>query len=795
MLTITPTHSTASRPFCWIALVLLSISVCLQAAAPIDMEGRDVLFTVTSDGILSASGSVQTRVVPGPTLSVPLNLSRQQAEQCYGLLVPGVNTAKVSIGATPLNRKPVVRSDGALFEIMNYRLHEGPLSISITIPGQTSSLIGTTMFSLQSQAEEDAFGQLFGEPVQKAARRAVARAGQADYDVLWYDCSWTPTMTSRYITGSMTMGAQSLSSTLQVVILDFGGDSDNMYIDSVDQGPSTPALAYTRDTVNYKLNITLPSPVAQGNKFVVRIAYHGTPSPIAGRWEVPYNTETHGSGTPVVYTFSEPYGARTWWPCKDIPGDKATTTTQRITVPSGYEVVSNGKLTSKTPSGGNVTWVWQNHHPVSTYLVSMCVSNYTYSNATYTSRDSLTTMPISHAIYPENVGVEGNGAAGTLQVMNFFANTFGEYPFVDEKYFTASHNSGSGMEHQTNTSMPDGDVQDGMQRRNVHELSHHWFGDKITCATFDEIWLNEGFGTYCEALWDEYHSGSAGYWSRVNSWSPGNTYPIIPAEACDLDFSTEYHKGGWVLHMLRHIIGDTAMFQALRTWASATPAVAYGTATTADFKAVAEAASGQDLDWFFDEWLYYAGRPSYYYKAASHRTGGINYLDLTVGQTQTGTYYAMPIDIQMTDSSGATQTIVFNNAALATDTQSINVGSFVPVSITFDPDNWVLENNRSLSINTCGLPPVSAGTYYSRTLTASSGRTPYTWSIASGSLPPGMTLTTSSNNGVLAGTCSTPGTYTFTVQVRDSRSTPVIRTTPLTLEVRATGVDEWKMYY
>ena len=588
------------------------------------------------------------------------------------------------------------------------------------------------------------------------------------------------------------MGAQSLNSSLQTIILDFDANGGALVVDSVDGGPGTPTLTHTVDTGSDQLLVTLPANVPAGAEFRVRVNYHGSPSQVVGRWAIPYNWDTHGSPVKaVVYTFSEPYGARTWWPCKDIPEDKATTTVQRISVPTsqGWEVVSNGKLATKTTAGGMDTWVWQNGNAISTYLVSMCISNYIYVSSTYTSRDGLTTMPIKHAIFPENLGTEQTGAAGTLQVMDFFADTFGEYPFLDEKYFTASHTDGSGMEHQTCTSMPGGDVQDGMQRRNVHELSHQWYGDMITCANFDEIWLNEGFGTYAEALFYEHQSGSTGYLNTVNDWSPSDASPIVPAGPT-LPYNVVYHKAARVLHMLRHVIGDAAMFKLLKDWAGES-SVAYGTAVTADFVRVAEASTGRELSWFFDEWLYRTNRPRYSYGATTHASGGNNFLDLTVNQTQTGGYYVMPVDIQMTDAGGATQTIVFNNAAVASETQSINVGSFVPVSIAFDPNNWVL-NNGSLSINTCALPPATSGVAYSRTMTASLGRTSYTWSVISGSLPPGMSLTTSSSTGVLSGTCSVPGAYPFTVQVRDRNG--VTRTAALTLDVRASAVSDWNAY-
>ena len=239
-------------------------------------------------------------------------------------------------------------------------------------------------------------------------------------------------------------------------------------------------------------------------------------------------------------------------------------------------------------------------------------------------------MPISHAIFPENWGTEGGAAAGTLQVLNFFAEQFGEYPFLNEKYFTASHRDGVGMEHQTCTSMPGNEtdsvgVSDGYNRRNVHELAHQWFGDLITGRTFDHLWLNEGFATYCEALFYEYQQGVQAFHSFVNAWSVSTTTPVVGPNSDSFSGSVVYRKGAWVLHMLRHVVGDATFNQILRQWV-VNPSTHYGTAVSSDFEDVAESVSGMDLTAFFNQWLYRpdgvsSSRPTYRFNGGSTRAG------------------------------------------------------------------------------------------------------------------------------------------------------------------------------
>lgn len=785
------------------ALFVLGVAAW-GAGQPIDLSGREVLFSVGEDAVLSSSGTRLGRVESARQVEVPLQLEAAQTSRSYGLFLAAAQKTRVAINGRPLDRRPLLRKDGALFEVPGYLLSQGANTLTLSSSAEVS-LAGSSMFSL-STTEEDHFAAAFTDTPSLAAALPAADDNQKKYDALWYDITLKPRMDSAYLSAGseVTMGGKSLNSSLQTVVLDFDPNSGAMAVDRVDGGAGSATLPYSVDATNKKLSITLPSAVPAGSDFQVRIAYHGTPNPAIGRWEAGYIRETHGtSNTPVVYTFSEPSGARVWWPCKDTPEDKATTTVQRITVEAGkgWEVVSNGSLASRTVDGTNETWVWENHHPIATYLVSMCISNYVYVSSTYTSRDGSRTMSVRHAIYPENLSLEQNGAAGTVSVINFFADKFGEYPFLDEKYYTASHNSSSGMEHQTATSMPGGDVQDGRQRRNVHELSHQWFGDKVTCQNFDELWLNEGFATICEALWDEYKAGGsiAAYHATVNSWGPSDSTPIVPAGS-SLPYYVVYHKAGWVLHMLRHVVGDETFFQILRTWASDSQ-VAYSTAVSADFKRVAEQVSQRDLTAFFNQWLYRpgsaapgtgalyepSGRPTYSFSASARKQSGTNYLDLTINQGQSGTPFVMPVDIKLTDAAGATRMLSVNNAQ-GSQSYSLDLGSFAPLSIAFDPDNWVLKTMR-LSVTSCGLSPAAVGMPYSTTLAAAHGRTSYTWTLVGGALPPGLAL---SSAGALSGTPTLPGTYSFQVQVRDRNS--VTNTANLTLEVRASGIEEWKAF-
>jgi hypothetical protein len=766
------------------ALLILGSATPL-VGSPIDLTARKVLAVVPREGEVSAPRTVVQPTLSNEGFTVPMELTPADLTQSYALRLPRGFAASVRLNGRPVDVDPLRRSDGDYYRLPDHLWSVGPNQLEV-IPVDRSrkadvSLAGLLVFSLDGSFEEIHFNQAFAENVPKAPPPADPL--QPKIDILHYDCAWVPSLTASSLTSaSVTVRARSLEAGLSQCVLDFDPNGGALVVNSVDSGEGTPALAYSVDSTNKKLRITLPAPLAVGDEFVVRIKYAGTPNP-TGTFGAPYVRSTHGSPpVTVVYTFSEPYGARQWWPCKDLPDDKASSSVQRIVVPKGqgWQVVSNGKLAAIEDNGANETWVWVNHYPIATYLISFCVSNYTYVSSVYTSRDGLTTMTIAHAIYPENLSVEGSGAVGTREVMNFFADRFGEYPFLDEKYFTASHNSSSGMEHQTCTSMPGGDVMDGMQRRNVHELAHQWFGDKITPMSFDHLWLNEGFATYCEALWDEYKWGRYAFWSRVNGWSVSTTQPVAGPSSDNFSGGAVYRKGAWVLHMLRHIVGEDNFWDIMRTWAQH-PVLSYGNAVSDDFEAVAEAVSGVDLTAFFQQWLWRSNssnppaQPTYRFQAATSRVGANWQMAITTTQAFSGTPYVMPLDYEIVCQDDTT-TIVRVESSHATDVASVDLGVSVPLELDLDPDNWVLKT-MGLSMATCSLGKMAVGQPFQYRLQARYGSTPFTWTAGAG-LPPGLSL---SSSGLISGIPSSVGTYSFNVTVTDNAGSTA--TTTLVAEV------------
>lgn len=439
-------------------------------------------------------------------------------------------------------------------------------------------------------------------------------------------------------------------------------------------------------------------------EFALTIAYTGaTFSSGFGAIEV----RSH-SGTAVVSTLSEPYYAYTWWPAKDgdygVPGDNADKATLEFTIitPNNFSVASNGCLVSNGSSGctGGVPtdlsgnrkqYYWVSRYPIATYLVSFAATNYNTWTKNYVHPGG--TMPVEFFIYPENdTPANRLGWERVTDMMATFRPLFGEYPFINEKYGLYNFPFGGGMEHQTITG------QSGFgESLTSHELTHQWWGDNVTCKTWQDIWLNEGFATYGECLWLEFKSGvqdAAAYQTAILGRKPSdvNGSVYVPAGSVGdvgriFSSNFSYRKGAWVLHQLRHVVGETTFFQILANYRAAYQGSA---ATTDDFSAIASAAYGQDLTWFFDEWVYQIGAPAYRFGWDSLSVDGREYLHLKIEQTQSPSYpnvFTMPIDIVAT-IGGSPQTVtVWNNAR---SQRFVLPVSAAPTAVQFDPREWIL---------------------------------------------------------------------------------------------------------
>ena len=401
-------------------------------------------------------------------------------------------------------------------------------------------------------------------------------------------------------------------------------------------------------------------------------------------------------------TLSEPYYAYTWWPVKDGDegqpgenGDKATLDL-RFTVPNNFTVPSNGVLVSEESLSDNrKRYHWHSDYQTATYLVSFAATTYNKWTRTYNHPGG--SMPVEFYIYPHNDTANNRASwEKCLNMFPVFRTVFGEYPFINEKYGHYNFNFGGGMEHQTMTGL-------GTFSENTiaHELGHQWWGDMITCKTWGDIWLNEGFATYSEALWLERRGGGVnppGYFAAMISRKPSNVSKTVyvyntASSGAIFDSDSSYRKGAWVLHQLRGVVGDETFFQVLADYRAA---FAFSSATTDDFAAVASNTFGQDLTWFFDQWVYGPGAPSYQYGWQSTNVNGQNYLLARIAQTHTNAEYPsvfkMPVRLRTTIGGSPQEVSVFNDQR----TQWFVVPISGPATSTsFDPDQWILRTSLS----------------------------------------------------------------------------------------------------
>lgn len=304
---------------------------------------------------------------------------------------------------------------------------------------------------------------------------------------------------------------------------------------------------------------------------------------------------------PLIYNISEPDYAPTWFPCDDDPEDKALIDIE-ITNDTGFISVSNGRLAGIYNTDNKRTYHWKSNYPISTYLIAIYSSKYISFTETYNTISGKV-LPLEFYVLPNHLNAANRDFAEHKDMLEAFENLFGEYPFVEDKYGVAEFlwNFGA-MENQTITGIGYNFISGRNFARDIlaHELAHHWWGNAVGPKTWDDIWLNEGFASYSEALYLEYKFGKESLKSAMRSKFGENFRGAIYNPA-NLFSETVYDKGAWVLHMLRNEIGDTNFFSSLRSYYER---FKYGNASVEDFKSVCESVSNLSLDKFFDDWIY-----------------------------------------------------------------------------------------------------------------------------------------------------------------------------------------------
>src|SRR5574341_144289 len=500
-----------------------------------------------------------------------------------------------------------------------------------------------------------------------------------DYDVIKYilEIRLCPNEIIYKLKGHATLQVKSTLYNLSTLSLDLAG----LVVDSCKV--NSRLINFIR--VNDKLNLGLDRAYAPGEYFSAEIFYRGYP--MSGLY-LGYNK--YGSLT--YYTHTEPDRAKYWFPCYDQPSDKALAEII-CTAPSGNEVVSNGSLVNITNNPDNtVTYLWQENYPIATYLISLAVTNYAQIKD-YVSLHG-TEVPLSYWVYPQDSAKAAYDFDRVPEMLSLFSELFGDYPFENEKFSIAQAGFSGGMENQTCVSW--GFPIEGSYANEAiiaHEISHHWWGDLVTIADFGNMWLKEGLAVYCEAVWKERfygwdrlkgHMQGLEYWVITDSLG-SVSYPIYNPPAQYLFGKAVYRKGAWVMHMLRRVIGDDKFFPGLRAYAQK---YAYSTASTEQFKNAMEQQSGQDLDQFFSQWVYSPNFPKYKWSWVYTYLEGKYHLDLSLTQEQTSPlFYSMPVDFDLTNPTGKSRLSLYNSSRY----QSYSfVSGAQPVSLTFDPDGWLL---------------------------------------------------------------------------------------------------------
>jgi aminopeptidase N len=528
---------------------------------------------------------------------------------------------------------------------------------------------------------------------------------QKNYDVKYYRIELDIDTSNKSFAGIVNISAKVVNNPIDNIELDFttkGTFDSSLITNSVD------SVIINNSKTNYShkdssLTINLIRRYNINENVNITVYYHskadGYYFMIWKKNEVSIPLENT-----VIWTLNEPFGARFWYPCKDYPEDKADSADIIITVPKGFIVASNGTLKDVKDNNKKQTYFWRESYPIATYLISVTAYPYQiYSNYyKYSPTDS---MEIRNYILPGSYNEFSKVFPLVPKMMKFFSDLYGEYPFIREKYAHAEVPWRVGMEHQTCTSI-------GLWDESVvvHELAHSWFGDMITCKDFNNIWINEGFATYSEELYTEKTYGKEKFLQKIKAAMIDADYPgtvfkyRVDRDANLFSFNLTYQKSSLVVHMLRHVVGDSVFFKILKELCKDTR-YKYNVIDTKEFQQFCESVYKKDLGWFFHQWIYEEYNPVYQYRWSKTKDNGMTNIKLSIDQIQTKTNYIfkMPIDISFKSFGWDTTVVVYDSLK----TQEFNFALPRDVdSVFLDKNYWILKsNNLMIGINSTETHP------------------------------------------------------------------------------------------
>ncbi len=424
-----------------------------------------------------------------------------------------------------------------------------------------------------------------------------------NYDINYHRLRWSIDPEVSYINGAIFTRFRA---TEQMDSILFELDAE-MKIDSIlyhDQ-----LIGFSHENTDLCV-IKFSNTIVAGALDSIEVFYQGAPkSGGLGTWKQDYLSGTH----PIVWTLSQPFGAKQWWPCKQTLNDKIDSIDVEVTVPLGNRAATAGVLVKSDTVGNEVTHHWRHRYPIATYLIAVAVMDYyAYSDFVELSTGKLEVL---NYLAIEDTAYVRPRFDETLPMLEMYDSLFGPYPFMKEKYGHAFFTRIGGMEHQTMSFMGGAHFE-----LIAHELAHQWFGDKVTCKGWKNIWLNEGFATYVAGITVEALRSKEAYinWKLValkfaTSLPEGSVY-VYDEDTMNVSrvFSgaLSYRKGAVVIRTLQKELGDSVFFAGIRNYL-ADPQLAFGYADTEDFKQHLAASSGRNLDQFFDDFIYGKGFPYY----------------------------------------------------------------------------------------------------------------------------------------------------------------------------------------
>jgi Peptidase family M1 domain/Secretion system C-terminal sorting domain len=521
--------------------------------------------------------------------------------------------------------------------------------------------------------------------------------------------------------GSVTTYFTTKLTNVQTIKFDFYHDDAATPLRNIGDSIRYHGVKYNLSAANHPtdtLVVTLPSTIpAIGTLDSVTVYFHGNTTQSASSRGY---KKTAISTVNIISTHSSGFFARQWWPCKHNMTDKIDSVEFLITAPSAYIAVANGLLkngpTPPTDGSGNKTWHWKSNYLVAHYLIAMAVHPYVVYNSPSAIVSGTTVPIINYLTAGTNTATIKGNCDAMKGVIEHFSTLFGDYPFKNEKYGHVAYTFGGGMENQTASYIGTGAFTRSIM---AHELAHQWWGDKVTCSKWNNIWVNESFARYAEILYSEQFETAAlavtkrGTYKNSTAQSGTNTvyrYDVEVVTEADhtgkiFNSAMVYDKGSIIISMLRKLVGETNFFQALKNYLN-DPLISYGYSTTEDVRRHFEAVSGRDLTAFFDDFIYSAGYPTYNVQWAYSATAKKVGIQLNQTKTSSGTnavagrfHTVLPIRLRKTTAPVKdTLIVVYDDGVASLGTLPFNV-SFDVDAIEVDPDFESYAYNNTVTLN------------------------------------------------------------------------------------------------